>query len=374
MVHRFVILNAATIATNLLPFTGLDGAWLLADAVGVPDLSRRARGAVTRLITAVVTMQPRTKADKAVAVYAAVNGLVALTLLMTAGFFWYQLFGGLVGTLASHGLAGLAALAVAAVVLGRPGRRRGRCPAARRHGGRPRPARRDRLPPAVAVAHSRDRTADIRTPGARPPHQRPARHPGRAAVPFPAPRPASRWPGGRLRDRPRRDRYGGLRDRAGAHPDPRRHLGPAPSAMPRGPPRHPRPCRRRVRPPASVRGRARQRHPVMPASASVPRPASPRRSRVPASVPRPASRVPRPASRVPRPASRVPRPASRVPRPASPQLLLLLGGAKRGKSGQDFPKTQYKPSHPGGGRCRSGVGCSGVEMPTRHAEIQAWRQ
>ena len=77
MVHRFVILNAATIATNLLPFTGLDGAWLLANAVGVPDLSRRARGAVTRLITAVVTMQPRTKADKAVAVYAAVNGLVA---------------------------------------------------------------------------------------------------------------------------------------------------------------------------------------------------------------------------------------------------------------------------------------------------------
>jgi hypothetical protein len=120
MVHRFVILNAATIATNLLPFTGLDGAWLLADAVGVPDLSRRARGAVTRLITAVVTMQPRTKADKAFAVYATVNGLVAVSLLLTAGFFWYQLFGGLVGTLASHGPAGLAALAVAAVVLGRP--------------------------------------------------------------------------------------------------------------------------------------------------------------------------------------------------------------------------------------------------------------
>ena len=120
MVHRFVILNAATIATNLLPFTGLDGSWLLADAVGVPDLSRRARGAVTRFVTAVVTRQPRTSADNALAAYAALNGLVAAALLLTAGFFWYQLFGGLVGTLASHGPAGLAALAVAAVVLGRP--------------------------------------------------------------------------------------------------------------------------------------------------------------------------------------------------------------------------------------------------------------
>jgi hypothetical protein len=108
------------IATNLLPFTGLDGSWLLADAVGVPDLSRRARGAVSRLVTAVVSRQPRTSADNALAVYAALNGLVAAALLLTAGFFWYQLFGGLVGTLASRGPAGLAALAVAAVVLGRP--------------------------------------------------------------------------------------------------------------------------------------------------------------------------------------------------------------------------------------------------------------
>ena len=120
MVHRFVILNAATIATNLLPFTGLDGSWLLADAVGVPDLSRRARGAVTRFITAVAARQPRTREDGALAAYAAANGLVATALLLTAGFFWYQLFGGLVGTLSRQGPAGLAALAVAAALLARP--------------------------------------------------------------------------------------------------------------------------------------------------------------------------------------------------------------------------------------------------------------
>ena len=120
MVHRFVILNAATIATNLLPFTGLDGSWLVADGVGVPDLSRRARGAVTRFITAVATRQPRTKADQALAAYSAANGLVATALLLTAGFFWYQLFGGLVGTLSRQGPAGLAILAAAAVLLARP--------------------------------------------------------------------------------------------------------------------------------------------------------------------------------------------------------------------------------------------------------------
>jgi hypothetical protein len=120
MLHRFVILNAVTIASNLLPFTGLDGAWLLADAVGMPDLSRRARGAVTRRITAMITRQPCNREDSALAAYAAVNGLVAAALLATAGFFWYQLFGSLIGTLAGQGPAGWAVLAVAAIVLGRP--------------------------------------------------------------------------------------------------------------------------------------------------------------------------------------------------------------------------------------------------------------
>ena len=43
ILHRFVIVNTLTIATNLLPFVGLDGALLLADAVGEPDLPFRAQ-------------------------------------------------------------------------------------------------------------------------------------------------------------------------------------------------------------------------------------------------------------------------------------------------------------------------------------------
>ncbi len=120
LLHRFVILNAATIATNLLPFTGLDGSWLLADAAGVPDLTRRSRGAITRLLTSLTTRQPLTSADKALAAYSAANGLAAAALLATAGFFWYQLFGDLAATLTRHGPAGWALLATAAVLLGRP--------------------------------------------------------------------------------------------------------------------------------------------------------------------------------------------------------------------------------------------------------------
>jgi ABC-type amino acid transport substrate-binding protein len=120
LLHRFVILNAATIATNLLPFTGLDGSWLLADAAGVPDLTRRSRGAITRLLTAFTTRQPLTPADKALAAYSAANGLAAAALLATAGFFWYQLFGDLAATLSRHGPAGWTLLIAAAILLGRP--------------------------------------------------------------------------------------------------------------------------------------------------------------------------------------------------------------------------------------------------------------
>jgi len=120
LLHRFVILNAITIATNLLPFTGLDGSWLLADAAGVPDLSRRSRGALTRLITHLIARTPLTPGEKTLAAYSTVNGLAATALLATAGFFWYQLFGDLTTTLTRHGPAGWAALAIAALILGRP--------------------------------------------------------------------------------------------------------------------------------------------------------------------------------------------------------------------------------------------------------------
>jgi hypothetical protein len=52
--------------------------------------------------------------------YATLNARAAAALLATAGFFWYQLFGDLAATLTRDGPAGWAALAAAAIILGRP--------------------------------------------------------------------------------------------------------------------------------------------------------------------------------------------------------------------------------------------------------------
>jgi hypothetical protein len=120
IVHRFVLLNAAVIASNLLPFTGLDGSWLLADALRMPDLTRRSQGSLTRLITALAGKTPVTAGDWLLAAYRVLNGIAAAALLVTAGFFWYQLFGDLAGALIRHGPAGWLALAAAAVILTRP--------------------------------------------------------------------------------------------------------------------------------------------------------------------------------------------------------------------------------------------------------------
>jgi hypothetical protein len=120
LLHRFVILNAATIATNLLPFTGLDGAWLLADLTGAPDLAQRSRGAASRFLIALASRQPVSAEDRALAAYATLNGLAAAGLLATAGFFWYQLFGDLAVTLLHDGPAGWLAVAAATAVLAWP--------------------------------------------------------------------------------------------------------------------------------------------------------------------------------------------------------------------------------------------------------------
>jgi hypothetical protein len=120
LLHRFVILNAATIASNLAPFTGLDGSWILADTLRAPDLARRSGGSVSRLVTALASGQPATGEDRALAAYATLNGLVAAGLLATAGFFWYQLFGDLAATLTHNGPAGWLVLTAAAAILAMP--------------------------------------------------------------------------------------------------------------------------------------------------------------------------------------------------------------------------------------------------------------
>lgn len=96
--------------------------WLLAARRRHPHahLAGRARGSVGRLAAALASRDAAPAGDWILAGYSALNGIVAVGLLATAGFFWYQLFGGLAGALARHGPAGWLALAAAAVILARP--------------------------------------------------------------------------------------------------------------------------------------------------------------------------------------------------------------------------------------------------------------
>jgi hypothetical protein len=120
LLRRFVILNAATIASNLLPFAGLDGSWLLADALHEPDLHQRSHQAVRRLVFNVLEGARPLEEEWALAGYSTLNSIVAAGLLATSMFFWYQLFAQIISGLAHHGPLGWVALTATIGVLARP--------------------------------------------------------------------------------------------------------------------------------------------------------------------------------------------------------------------------------------------------------------
>ena len=111
LLHRFMIVNAIGIAMNLLPFVGLDGSLLLGDLIRQPDLLVRTR-------TAVVAPQELARRDRWIIGYALANAVVAGLLLLTAVFFWWQLFGGLVELLIGLGPVGIVVLVAFAVAAG----------------------------------------------------------------------------------------------------------------------------------------------------------------------------------------------------------------------------------------------------------------
>jgi hypothetical protein len=111
VVHRFVILNTITIASNLLPFAGLDGSLILADALHEPDLAYESRQATTRL------RHGQERGDGLLVAYAALNAAVSTALLVFAMLIWWGLFGGVLGGLAAKGPFGVVALCLVLATL-----------------------------------------------------------------------------------------------------------------------------------------------------------------------------------------------------------------------------------------------------------------
>lgn len=117
---RFVLLNTFTIASNLMPFTGLDGQLILADLLGEPDLGPASRGAVGTTVLAVLRGERVTRRMRWLTAYAVANGIVACGLLLTAVVFWYSMFGGVIAELGHAGPIGWAVLVIVLAVVLRP--------------------------------------------------------------------------------------------------------------------------------------------------------------------------------------------------------------------------------------------------------------
>ena len=78
ILHRFVLLAAFTIASNLLPFAGLDGALIFADLIREPNLATASKDAVDRIGVA------RQPGDGPLVAYAVANTIVSAGLFVTA--------------------------------------------------------------------------------------------------------------------------------------------------------------------------------------------------------------------------------------------------------------------------------------------------
>ncbi len=120
VLHRFVVVNAFVVVSNLLPFVGLDGYLLLSDLIGVPDLAARSTGAPERVLTALLSGRRPTRGEWWLAGYRVANGLVAVALLVVSVVMWVALFGPSVADLAAAGPLGWLALAALTLLLGRP--------------------------------------------------------------------------------------------------------------------------------------------------------------------------------------------------------------------------------------------------------------
>ncbi len=103
VLQRFVVVNTIGMLTNLLPFAGLDGALILGDLAGEPDLVHRCRD---------VLYDADARHDRLLVAYAVANVAASALLLASAAFFWWELFGGIVDGLLDLGLAGRAAVAL----------------------------------------------------------------------------------------------------------------------------------------------------------------------------------------------------------------------------------------------------------------------
>jgi len=121
ILYRFALLNYFVIFLNLIPLLELDGYFILADLIQVPDLRPRSLQFIRYDLWRKLRRRERvTKQDLGLALYGFLGIAFTIFSLYTAFFFWQEVFGGLVSDLWGGGLVGKVALVVLGLFLAGP--------------------------------------------------------------------------------------------------------------------------------------------------------------------------------------------------------------------------------------------------------------
>ena len=104
LLYRFAIINYFVIFLNLIPLLELDGYWILADVIQVPDLRQRSLQFIQHdLWHKLWTRERLSKQEVGLGLYAAFGVVFTVFCFYTAYFFWERIFGGLLASLWNGG-------------------------------------------------------------------------------------------------------------------------------------------------------------------------------------------------------------------------------------------------------------------------------
>jgi putative peptide zinc metalloprotease protein len=126
LLYRFALINYYVIALNLVPLLELDGYWLLADAIQVPDLRPRSLRFVRHDLWHKLRRRERFSIQEVgLGTYGLLGVAFTIVTLVGAAFFWRITFGEVVGELWSSGPAARALLLVFVLLFAGPAIRGG---------------------------------------------------------------------------------------------------------------------------------------------------------------------------------------------------------------------------------------------------------
>jgi putative peptide zinc metalloprotease protein len=115
--YRFALINYFVIFMNLIPLLELDGYWIFADLIQVPDLRRRSLNFVKRDLWHKLAVRERLSLQESgLAAYGIIGTAFTIFSFYTAYFFWQEIFGGLVSGLWNGGLDSRILLVLLALV------------------------------------------------------------------------------------------------------------------------------------------------------------------------------------------------------------------------------------------------------------------